>query len=253
MHRVLVRIPFVGSDRLSHQRNQIQRFQVKLHLSGLEFFQIKDVVDQQGQSFAVAFGRVQQSPDLLGQSAGMFTEHQAQCTADRCQGRAKFMAHGGNKFTFHAFIIFSFSDVTHDAGEQRLVLQLHFTDCQLHREAAAVFAPPQNLPDGSGHASLPCLDIVIEIAFMFRVVRLVHQQFDVLPNHFSRCVAKNPLGGRIKGLDTASGINGDDAVDNVIEYRAQTGFLGCGNAPVHARVQNQFPGLFGSGKKLQPG
>ena len=56
-----------------------------------------------------------------------------------------------------------------------------------------------------------------------------HQHLDVLPDHLAGLVAEDPLGRRIEGLHDRLLVDGDDAVQDVIDHGADAG-LGLGQA-----------------------
>jgi hypothetical protein len=69
---------------------------------------------------------------------------------------------------------------------------------------------------------------------MLAMVRLGHEHLDVLVDDLRRSVAKEFLRSRVEGLDEALLVDGDDAVDHVIDDRLHA-FPGLGE------LVRQFP------------
>ncbi len=151
-------------------------------------------------------------------------QHAAQWGAD-------FMAHGSQKGILGAaglfgallgllqqqLVLLASGNVAHRTGVMRLLANHHFADGQLDREGAAILASPHDFPSFADDLWHMAGTVVAQVAIMGLAVRARHQHLDVLSDHFGGVVAKNPLSGRIDGLDNAEFINGQNAIHDGVQ------------------------------------
>src|SRR5262249_32073548 len=94
---------------------------------------------------------------------------------------------------------------------------------QVHREGAAVLAPPDDLPPAADDPRLGGAQVVGQVAVVLAAVGVRHQHPDVLADDLAGRVAEQPLHRRVDGFDHAPLVNSDDAVDDVVQDRADAG------------------------------
>ena len=109
-------------------------------------------------------------------------------------------------------------DVADEADEARRIGTLHASDRQLRRELAAVAPLGDQLATDADDARLAGLDVVPQVVFVLRAVRLGQQDVDLEADDFLLVVAEHPLAGVIQQLDAPFVIEQHDGVDRRIEY-----------------------------------
>jgi hypothetical protein len=115
-------------------------------------------------------------------------------------------------------------DVAHDAGEVAPRADVELAHREIHGEDAAVLAPSHHLAPDADDFRLAGGEIVGEIGVVLAIVGLGHQDLDVAPEHLGAPVAEQFLRGRVERLDVAALVDGDDAVDDVVDHRAHALF-----------------------------
>ena len=115
-------------------------------------------------------------------------------------------------------------DVADEADEARRIGALHAADRQLRRELAAVAALGDQLATDADDARLAGLDVVPQVIFVLRAVRLGQQDVHLQPDDFLLVVAEHALAGVIQQLDATLVIEQHDRVHCRIEYRLELPF-----------------------------
>ena len=86
-------------------------------------------------------------------------------------------------------------EVADKAGEQARAVPICLADRQLHREGAAVLAPPDDHATDADDAPLASAAVALEIAVMLFLVRLRHQHPDVLAADLACRIAEQAFRG----------------------------------------------------------
>ena len=107
--------------------------------------------------------------------------------------------------------------VAHDADEGVVAALRRLTDRKLHRKGRAVLAPSHHLAAGADDLRHAGREIGGNVAVVLAVVRLRHQDADVLPDDFVRAIAEQADAGLVEGLNDAVTIDGDQAVHHRVE------------------------------------
>ena len=115
-------------------------------------------------------------------------------------------------------------DVADEADEARRLGALHAPDRQLGGELAAVAPLGDQLAADADDARLAGLDVVAQVVFVLRAVRLGQQDVDLQADDFLLVVAEHALAGVIQQLDAALVIEQHDRVDRRIEYSLEFPF-----------------------------
>ena len=111
--------------------------------------------------------------------------------------------------------------VADEAGEQARAGPICLADRQLHREGAAVLAPPDDDAADADDAPLAGAAVAVEIAVVLFPVGLRHQHPDVLAADLVCRVAEQAFRGRAEELDGAALVDHDHRVGHGLEDRAQ--------------------------------
>ena len=96
-----------------------------------------------------------------------------------------------------------FGQVAHDADEGMVAGLRRFADRELHREGRAILAPPHDLAADADDLRHAGREIGRDVAVVFAVIGLRHQDAHVLPDDFVRCVAEQADAGLVERLDDA--------------------------------------------------
>ena len=115
-------------------------------------------------------------------------------------------------------------DVADEADEARRIGALHASDRQLRGELAAVAPLGDQLAADADDARLARLDVVAQVVFVLRAVRLGQQDVDLQADDFLLVVAEHPLAGVIQQLDATLVIEQHDRVHRRIEYSLELPF-----------------------------
>ncbi len=109
--------------------------------------------------------------------------------------------------------------VAGDAGEHPAVAELHFAHREVDIEDRTVSAASFHLAAGADDVTLARFAVALEVPVVFGLVRLGHQQLDVLPDHFGRPEAEEPFGRGVHCFNNARLVDRDDGVDRSVEHR----------------------------------
>jgi hypothetical protein len=111
----------------------------------------------------------------------------------------------------------SLRDVAHDAGEVARLAQAELADRELHGEGGAVLALSHHFAAGPYDLGLSGAQVIGDVAVVLAPVRLRHKHPHVLPDDLARGIAEDALGGAIERVHRAALVDGDDAVDDVVD------------------------------------
>src|SRR5690606_4022846 len=115
----------------------------------------------------------------------------------------------------------AYGGVAGDAGEDPPAVDHGLGDRQVQRERRAVLASARDLSVVADGPPVPRPEVVLDVAVVLGAVRLRHQHAHVLPDELVGLVAEDRGGGRVRGLDAATLVDRDDAVDGAVDRRAQ--------------------------------
>ncbi len=91
------------------------------------------------------------------------------------------------------------------------------TDRELHRKGRAVLAPSHHLASGADDLRHAGREIGRNVAVVFAMVWLRHQDADVLPDDLVRGIAEQADAGLVEGLNDAVMVDGNQAVHHRVE------------------------------------
>ena len=120
-------------------------------------------------------------------------------------------------------LLFSCCDVPNQTDKHSLVTKGKVGDCQFHGKHAAATIESLQLAahaDRPGRRSRP---IGRKVAIVRTPIRLGHQHLHIAADRLADFIAKHLDRRRIDRSDDASIIDGDDAIQNVVQYRLEPG------------------------------
>src|SRR5579859_6995894 len=102
--------------------------------------------------------------------------------------------------------------------------ELEGTDGKVRREDGAVPSPAAYFPSLHAFSRLCCVaDDIGEVARVLAVEALRQKDADVPADDLGFGIAEHPLAGVVEGLDIASVINGDKAIDRIVDDGCEHG------------------------------
>ena len=115
-------------------------------------------------------------------------------------------------------------DISHDTGEIALLAQCELTHRQFHRKCAAVLAATLHFPAYPDDLRLSGAQVLGKVALVLAVIGFRHQRVDVPAENFLGLISEQSFSGRIERLHPAFFVDGDDAVDDVVNDRTDAFF-----------------------------
>ena len=112
-----------------------------------------------------------------------------------------------------------FADVSHNGRKNRVPVNLHFTDCQIDGELLAILPQSNHLAADSNDLGVSGIQIVTNVAVMFRPVGRRHQHADVFPDRLLFVVPENSLRSSIERNNGSVLIGDHHAIDRGVENR----------------------------------
>ncbi len=124
--------------------------------------------------------------------------------------------------------VLTVTDVVDHAGKMAPTIYHELTDGQMKGKGHAIFAPAADLAPDADDLLGSGLEIIVDVAVVFRLVGLRHQDLDVLPDELADHISEQALGCRIDAFDNTAVIDGNDGGNGGFEDAAKLGSLPLG-------------------------
>ena len=119
------------------------------------------------------------------------------------------------------FDTFTLANVPHHPGKDASLEKHRFVNSQLHRELAAILAQPHNLAFYADDMGRTLLEKAIQVAVVFGLIRLWHQDFHILADHLLGLIPEDLNRVQIEAFYAALLIDGDDGIRDTVQRSAQ--------------------------------
>ncbi len=203
-----------STDRCSRSPNGMERT-IEVQPAAADAFEVEDVVDKAGEAIAVSYGHVHHLRGLFGTSFKDAAGDESESGAQGSEGRAQFVADGGDELILHLLKALAFGHVLEgddDAGGAAAIDER--AGYVLNREAGAILAPVDLVTHSDGRVELQA---VVDGAIVRGVrtavgMAMVGQVVHVAAENLIRVVAEHVGGTGIEEGEVAVHIHAIDAV-----------------------------------------